>query len=117
MASEHGMESDSLFTIQSTGIQSTGALLVCAYMAGCLCMCVCISITFQMFTHTHTHRQEQQCTVSFVRSTVECVKHGYLLTHTVFARILNILSVFIKFRFFCFSVFVVNFVICFASFE
>lgn len=73
-----------------------------------------------MFTHRHTRYDTsvvtKQCTVSF-SSTVEYVKHGYLLTHTVFARIRYDLSVFMKVRtlFICFSVFVVNFFYGFVS--
>lgn len=85
-------------------------VIVCAQVW----MDVCVSIIFQMFTHANTNTDRQStCNEnsvpyrSFVLSTVECVKHGYLLTHTVFARILNILSVFMNFQIFCCSVFVV----------
>lgn len=85
-------------------------VIVCAQVW----MDVCVSIIFQMFTHANTNTDRQSTYNensvpyrSFVLSTVECVKHGYLLTHTVFARILNILSVFMNFQIFCCSVFVV----------
>lgn len=73
--------------------------------------------TFIECLHTNIDRlqarseNQKKNSVSQSSRQFEYVKHGYLLTHTVFARIRYILSVFMNFQIFifCFSVFVVNF--------